>query len=139
MHNDEGHRYLAEDSPTNGLAFDCEATALVVGQPKSFTFELSLQDPILLNEILDDRLLLAVKPSGKCNAEQLKRSQWRQYAARQPGPGKQSDRICSIEFLHHTGGEMHENRVGTQFCPNFSAGVQFEIAKKRSVRDSRMP
>ena len=50
---------------SNGFAADGEAAALVVGQSKSSTTELLLEDTILLSEVLDARILLTADPAGK--------------------------------------------------------------------------
>ena len=44
---------------------------LFVGEPKSLTSELLLEHTVLLDEIIDDHLLLAVKPAGQRNYEEV--------------------------------------------------------------------
>ena len=48
-------------------------SALSIGQPEPPTTELLLEDPILLAEILNDRILLTGNPAGQGGDEDLPR------------------------------------------------------------------
>jgi hypothetical protein len=45
---------------------------LFVGEPKSLSSGLLLEHAVLLDEIIGDHLLLAVKPAGQRNYEEVK-------------------------------------------------------------------
>jgi len=47
------------------LALRREATALIVGQPDAPPLQLLPEDAVLLHEVLDDLLLVAVDPSSE--------------------------------------------------------------------------
>jgi hypothetical protein len=63
----QGH----EQSATESLAPAGEAPALGVGQSKSSSPQLLLQDPILLDEVVDDLGLVPVDPAREGGEEQL--------------------------------------------------------------------
>jgi len=42
-----------------------------VGEAKPLSFELLLENTVLFDEIIDDHLLLAVKPAGQGNYEEM--------------------------------------------------------------------
>ena len=46
-------------------------SALVVGQPEEVTLPLSLEDPVLLHQVLDDVLSVAIDPSGEGHEQYL--------------------------------------------------------------------
>ena len=52
----------------NGKSF-----SLFVGEPKPLSFELLLEHTVLFDEIVDDRLLVAIKPAGQGNYEEMER------------------------------------------------------------------
>ena len=62
-----GHegRDLPQDPSTEAVALRGEASALVVGPPKAAASQLGPEDPVLLYQVLDDVLLVAVDPSGE--------------------------------------------------------------------------
>lgn len=67
-----------------------EASALVVGQPEAPPRQLLLQDPVLLHQVLDDVLLVAVDPSREGHEqhpERLRSAVMRRYYRDSPGPG----------------------------------------------------
>jgi len=49
------------------------ATAAVIGEPKPLSFELILKNTVLFDEIVDDRLLVAIKPACQGNYEEMER------------------------------------------------------------------
>ena len=57
-------RHAVQQAPAKLLALRCESAALVVGQPQLPTPELLLQYAVLLDQVLDRALLLAVHPAG---------------------------------------------------------------------------
>ena len=62
---------LHQDSPAEFLASHRESTALGVGQTKRPRTQLLSQDPILLPEILDQILLVAVHPASEREDKEL--------------------------------------------------------------------
>jgi hypothetical protein len=55
---------------TKSLARRREASALVVGQPEAAPLQLLLKDVVLLDQILDDLLLVAIDPSSEGHEQQ---------------------------------------------------------------------
>jgi hypothetical protein len=55
------------------LGFHGQSYPLFVVEPKPLSFELFLEHVVLFDEIVDDRLLLAVKPAGQGNYEEMER------------------------------------------------------------------
>ena len=47
------------------LGFHGQSYPLFVGEPKPLSFELLLENTVLLDELVDDCLLVAVKPAGQ--------------------------------------------------------------------------
>ena len=45
---------------------------LFVGEPKPMSFELLFENTVLPDQIVDDRLLVAFKPAGQGNYEEVK-------------------------------------------------------------------
>ena len=62
---------LLEDLSTEGLALYREPTAFIIGQPKSSATKLSLEDSVLLEQIVDDVLLVTVDPAGEGDQQEL--------------------------------------------------------------------
>jgi len=58
---------------TKYLAFHGQSNPLFVGEPKPLSFELLLEHTVLFDEIVDDRLLVSVKPTGQCDYEEVER------------------------------------------------------------------
>src|SRR5437899_7805576 len=58
-------RDLPQDPTTEWLALRRETSALVVGQPDAPPLQLLPKDAVLLHEVLDDLLLVAVDPSSE--------------------------------------------------------------------------
>jgi len=56
---------------TKHLGFHGQAYPLFVSEPKPLSFELLLEHTVLFDEIIDDRLLLAVKPAGQCDYDEM--------------------------------------------------------------------
>ena len=56
--------------PWRRLIHRC-AYPLFIGEPKPLSFELLLEHTVLFDEIIDDRLLLAVKPAGQHDYEEV--------------------------------------------------------------------
>ena len=50
-----------------------QSPALIVCEPKTLSFKLFLKDTILFDEIFDARLLMAVKPSGEGDYQEMER------------------------------------------------------------------
>jgi hypothetical protein len=63
-------RHLPQDSATKSLARRREASALVVGQPEAAPLQLLLEDVVLLDQVLDDLLLVAIDPSSEGHEQQ---------------------------------------------------------------------
>ncbi len=59
---DDG-RDLTQQPTSESLALRGETAALVIGEPEPSTPELLLEDAVLLNQVLDRTLLLAVNPA----------------------------------------------------------------------------
>ena len=55
-------RTLDEGASADGFTSDRKPATLIVGQPKSPTTELLLENTILLSEILDDCVLMTANP-----------------------------------------------------------------------------
>jgi hypothetical protein len=69
--------YSPTISTTNSPApqqfgFHGQSHPLFVGEPMSLSSELLLEHTVLLDEIVDDHLLLAVKPAGQRNSRRWK-------------------------------------------------------------------
>jgi hypothetical protein len=60
-----------EHAATKSLALHGETTAFVVGEAKSLSLELALQDSVLLDQVVDDVLLMAIEPAGEGYDEEL--------------------------------------------------------------------
>jgi len=58
----------AEDLGLHGQSYP-----LLVGKPKPLSFELLLENTVLFDEIVDDHLLVAVKPACQGNYEEMER------------------------------------------------------------------
>ncbi len=65
--------HIGEGTSPDGFATHGEPSALRIGQPKTFSPELLLEDAVLLSEILDDRILLTSNPTGHRGYEDLPR------------------------------------------------------------------
>ena len=65
--------YLAEDLATQQLALHCEAPALIVGEAKPSPAELLPEHPVLLLEVVDDMVLVAIDPTGHGQEEEMQR------------------------------------------------------------------
>ena len=67
-----GHdgRKLAEESVADGVALRCEAAPFVVGEPERLLPELLAENVVLLVQVLEDVLLLAVQPAGEGRNEE---------------------------------------------------------------------
>ena len=50
---------------------DGQSYPLFVGEPKSLSFELLFENTVLFDEIVDDRLLVVVKPADQGNNEEV--------------------------------------------------------------------
>ena len=56
---------------TKHLGLHGQSYPLFIGESKLLTFELILEHTVLFDEIVDHRLLLAVKPAGQGNYEDV--------------------------------------------------------------------
>ena len=63
---------LIKQSMANQLFFHGQSYSLFVGEPKPLSLELIFQNPVFFDEIVDDCLLVAVKPTGQCDDQKLK-------------------------------------------------------------------
>jgi len=63
-------RHLPQDPATEWLALRREAPTLIVGQPDAPPLQLLPEDAVLLHEVLDDLLLVAVDPSSEDHEQQ---------------------------------------------------------------------
>ena len=55
------------------LGFHGQSYPLFVGEPKPLSFELILEKRLLFEEILNDRLLMTVKPAGRGDYQQMEK------------------------------------------------------------------
>jgi hypothetical protein len=69
--DDTGH--LHQCAPAKSLAAHCESTALGVSEPKRSRTKLLAEDAILLSEIVDQIVLVAIHPASKRKYEELQR------------------------------------------------------------------
>jgi hypothetical protein len=60
--------------PTEHLSLHSEAAPLVVGEPEPAATALRAEDAVLLEQVVDDRLLLAVDPAREQEEEESERS-----------------------------------------------------------------
>ena len=67
--NDVGE--LPEELASEDLALDREAASLIVVEPESSVFELLTQDAVLLLQVVDDLVLVAVHPAGNGEEEEV--------------------------------------------------------------------
>jgi hypothetical protein len=68
-----GHdgRDLPQDPAIESATFRGEASALIVGQPGAPPRQLASEDPVLLHEVLDHVLLMAVDPAREGHEQHL--------------------------------------------------------------------
>jgi hypothetical protein len=64
---------LAQDPATKAAPFGSEVSALVIGQPGAAPLQLVLEDPVLLDHVLDDLLLVAIDPPREGEGQHLQR------------------------------------------------------------------
>jgi len=62
---------LFKDLAAQDLAFDGEATALIIARAEALVAQLLAEDAVLLKEVLDEVALLAVDPGGEGDKEEL--------------------------------------------------------------------
>ena len=67
--DETGH--VHEALPAERLAFDCQATPLVIGKAETPVAELFAEDAVLGLEVVDHVLLVAVDPAGDEQDEEL--------------------------------------------------------------------
>ena len=73
--HDSGNR--RESAPAKHFAFHGETAALVVGEAPSAGWLRRPKNSVLLEQVLDDRLLLAIDPTGKQQTEERERRRQR--------------------------------------------------------------
>jgi hypothetical protein len=80
------------------LPFHGEATSLVIGEAQASRWLRRAQDPILLEQVVNDRLLLSIDPTGKQQTEERERRRQRIHGASLPKglPGVQG--IDTVSF-----------------------------------------
>ena len=66
-------RHLRQDPTAEPLAEDRQAAPFVIRQPQSPTVQLRLQNPVLLSEVLDGLVLLALHQPDQSRPYQLRR------------------------------------------------------------------
>ena len=66
-----GHFF--EEFPAEGLPLDFKTSSLVVRQRSSSPMELTLEDAVLLDQVIDDSLLVAVDPAATAT---IRSSHW---------------------------------------------------------------
>ncbi len=66
-------RHVAQDLSTERLAFHREPSSLVIGEAETLATELAFEDAVLLDEVIDDILLVAVEPSSDGDQKELPR------------------------------------------------------------------
>ena len=64
---------LPKGLSADGLALHHEASALVVGEAKAASSELLTEDAVLLHQVVDDAVLVAVDPAGEEQKEEVER------------------------------------------------------------------
>jgi hypothetical protein len=62
---------LLQRSPAQNLALRRESTPLIVGQPEPSPAELFFEDPVLLAQLINRRLLMLVDPASEDRDEEL--------------------------------------------------------------------
>jgi hypothetical protein len=62
---------LPQEPSPESSAFGGEAAALVVGQPEATSFHLPLENSVLLDQVFDDLLLVAVDPTREGHEQHL--------------------------------------------------------------------
>jgi hypothetical protein len=62
---------LSEHPSTEDLAFDGQATSLVVVEQNAFLAQLFFEHLIFSSQVLDDVLLMAIDPTGQTDQEQV--------------------------------------------------------------------
>ena len=87
VRGDDG-RDLVEETTTEGLALGCESSALVVVEPEGLAVELFFEDAVLLDEVLDDLVLLAIEPAGERGQEDREGIDVGLHGAIEAGPGE---------------------------------------------------
>ncbi len=65
--------HFFEEFPAEGLPLDCKPSSFVVRQAKSSPTELTLEDAVLLDQVIDDSLLIAVDPASYRNDQKFPR------------------------------------------------------------------
>ncbi len=69
----DDRRHLSQDPPTERLPLRGQPPTFVIAQTKSPSTELSLQDAVLVDEVVDDILLVTVDPAGNGDDEESPR------------------------------------------------------------------
>jgi hypothetical protein len=62
---------LAQEPSPESAAFGGETSALVVGEPEAAALQPPLEDPVLLDQVFDDVLLVAVDPTCEGHEQHL--------------------------------------------------------------------
>jgi hypothetical protein len=61
-----------ERSSAKDFSFYGQSYPLFIGEPKALTIKLILENTVFFNQIVDNSLLLAVKPAGQGDDQKLK-------------------------------------------------------------------
>jgi hypothetical protein len=101
-------RDLPQDPSAESASPRREAAALVIGQPEAAPLQLLLQDAVLLYQVLDNVLLVAIDPPREGQEQHLQRRESGLHWSILPGvgTGQRSGRV----FGHHDGLDPHAAR-----------------------------
>ena len=72
VRRDDGGDFI-ENLSAEGLALRGESAAFAIGQPKTSAAELSFENPILLDQVVDDVPLMTVDPACESDQQELPR------------------------------------------------------------------
>ncbi len=67
----DDRRHVAQDLSTERLAFHREPSSLVIGEAETLATELAFEDAVLLDEVINHILLMAVDPSSDGDQKEL--------------------------------------------------------------------
>ncbi len=69
----DDRRHLSQGSSTERLSLRGQPSAFVIGEAETLTAELTFEDAVLLDEVIDDILLVTVDPASDGDQKELPR------------------------------------------------------------------
>ena len=88
-----------EATTAEDVAFHGEAASLVVGQAQPSGTVRGAEDPVLLEQVVNDRLLLSIDPAGEQQEEEGERGRQRVHGGSLPQMHRGAKRSVSYQFV----------------------------------------